>query len=211
MTELLLISNAILWLCVIALLIAVVALARQIGVLYERVAPAGALMMNQTLKVGDTAPSLEVEELLSGRPLSIGAQQEKSQLIFFLSPSCPVCKTLLPVLKSSAQAEASWLTVTLASDGESREHLDFISEYSLEKFDYVLSERLGKLYGVAKLPYAVLIDDKGDVSSMGLINSREHLESLFESKELGIDSIQSYLQQDSQQSSNDDLAKEIRV
>lgn len=211
MTELLLISNAILWLCVIALLIAVVALARQIGVLYERVAPAGALMMNQTLKVGDTAPSLEVEELLSGRPLSIGAQQEKSQLIFFLSPSCPVCKTLLPVLKSSAQAEASWLTVTLASDGEPREHLDFISEYSLEKFDYVLSERLGKLYGVAKLPYAVLIDDKGDVSSMGLINSREHLESLFESKELGIDSIQSYLQQDGQQSSNDDLAKEIRV
>lgn len=207
MTELLLISNAILWLCVIALLLVVVALARQIGVLYERVAPAGALMMNQTLKVGDKAPALEVEELVSGRAITIGARQEKAQLLFFLSPSCPVCKTLLPVLKSSAQAEASWLNVTLASDGEAQEHVDFIAEYSLEKFDYVLSERLGKLYGVAKLPYAVLIDDTGDVTSMGLINSREHLESLFESKELGIDSIQSYLQQ----GSNDNLAKEIRV
>ncbi|GAA6150662.1 redoxin domain-containing protein [Pseudoteredinibacter isoporae] len=207
MTELLLISNAILWLCVIALLIAVVALARQIGVLYERVAPAGALMMNQTLKVGDKAPALEVEELTSGRAITIGAQQDKARLLFFLSPSCPVCKTLLPVLKSSAQAEASWLNVTLASDGEAQEHIDFISEYKLNKFDYVLSERLGKMYGVAKLPYAVLIDDQGDVSSMGLINSREHLESLFESKELGVDSIQSYLQQ----GSSDDLAKEIRV
>ncbi|MBB6520946.1 redoxin domain-containing protein [Pseudoteredinibacter isoporae] len=207
MTELLLISNAILWLCVIALLLVVVALARQIGVLYERVAPAGALMMNQTLKVGDKAPALEVEELASGRAITVGAQQKKAQLLFFLSPSCPVCKTLLPVLKSSAQAESSWLSVILASDGDAQEHVDFITEYRLEKFDYVLSERLGKLYGVAKLPYAVLIDDSGDVSSMGLINSREHLESLFESKELGIDSIQSYLQQ----GSDDDLAKEIRV
>lgn len=207
MTEFLLISNAILWLCVIALLIVVVALARQIGVLYERVAPAGALMMNQTLKVGDKAPALQVKELLSGHAMTIAARQDKAQLVFFLSPGCPVCKTLLPVLKSSARAEAPWLKVTLASDGEPQEHLDFISEYNLGEFDYVLSERLGKLYGVAKLPYAVLIDEKGNVSSMGLINSREHLESLFESKELGIDSIQSYLQQ----GSNDHLAKEVRL
>jgi len=210
MTELLLISNAILWLCVIALLVVVVALARQIGVLYERVAPAGALMMNQTLKVGDKAPALEVEELLSKRAISIGAQQEKSQLLFFLAPSCPVCKTLLPVLKSSVQAEKSWLKVTLASDGDAQEHADFIAEYQLESFDYVLSERLGKLYGVAKLPYAVLIDEQGSVTSMGLINSREHLESLFESKELGIDSIQSYLEKDVMDPGAN-LAKEIRV
>lgn len=210
MNELLLISNALLWLCVIALLIVVVALARQIGVLYERVAPAGALMMNQTLKVGDKAPALEVEELQTKKPVTIGEQQDKAQLLFFLAPSCPVCKTLLPVLKSSAQAEKTWLKVTLASDGDAAEHSDFINQYQLQDFDYVLSERLGKLYGVAKLPYAVLIDEQGNVSSMGLINSREHLESLFESKELGIDSIQSYLQQDAP-STDSSLAKEIRV
>lgn len=207
MTELLIISNAVLWLLVIVLIIAVVALTRQIGVLYERVAPAGALMMNQALTVGDKAPSLEVEDLVSERAITVGDQQEKSQLLFFLSPSCPVCKTLLPVLKSSAQAEKSWLNITLASDGDKTEHLEFIKQHKLQNFDYLLSERLGKLYAVAKLPYAVLIDEQGRISSMGLINSREHLESLFESKELGIDSIQSYLQQDPVEG----LAKEVRV
>jgi hypothetical protein len=43
------------------------------------------------------------------------------------------------------------------------------------------------------LPYAVLLDEEGRVASLGLINSREHLESLFEAKEHGVASIQDYL------------------
>jgi methylamine dehydrogenase accessory protein MauD len=56
-----------------------------------------------------------------------------------------------------------------------------------------LSEQLGRSYGVAKLPYAVLIDEAGKLSSTGLINTREHLESLFVAKESGIGSIQQFL------------------
>jgi hypothetical protein len=44
MDNILIISNVILWALVIGLSLVVLALARQIGVLYERVAPAGALM-----------------------------------------------------------------------------------------------------------------------------------------------------------------------
>jgi hypothetical protein len=40
----LLISNAVLWCVVIVLALVVLALARQVGVLHERGAPAGALM-----------------------------------------------------------------------------------------------------------------------------------------------------------------------
>jgi hypothetical protein len=39
----------------------------------------------------------------------------------------------------------------------------------------------------------VLLDEEGRVASLGLINSREHLESLFEAKEHGVASIQDYL------------------
>jgi len=52
---------------------------------------------------------------------------------------------------------------------------------------------VGKSYGVSKLPYAVLIDENQRVSSMGIVNSREHLDSLFEAKERNVASIQEYM------------------
>ena len=57
----------------------------------------------------------------------------------------------------------------------------------------MVSELLGKTYGVAKLPYAVLIDEENKIASMGIVNSREHLESLFEAKERKVASIQDYM------------------
>ena len=199
MMEPLLISNILLWIAVLLLLIVVFALARQIGVLYERIAPAGALMMNQRLQVGMTAPQLALQDI-DGRPLNVGGvdNDKKSLLIFFASPDCPVCNSLMPVLRSAAKAEAGWLRTILASDGEQQDHRAYIHAKGLEQFPYVISELLGKTYGVAKLPYAVLINEQGVIASMGIINSREHLESLFEAKEQRVASIQDYMQQRSE-------------
>jgi methylamine dehydrogenase accessory protein MauD len=192
--DLLLLSNIVLWFAVIALALVVFALTRQIGVLYERVAPAGALAINQNLEIGQLAPEMTLQTLSSGL-LEIGGSKEnrKSQLLFFLSPDCPVCKTLLPAIKSAAKAEATWIELVLASDGHDQNHSGYVKQYGLENFSYVISEILGKTYGVAKLPYAVLIDEKGHIASMGIINSREHLDSLFEAKERNVASIQDYL------------------
>lgn len=193
MDNILLISNLILWVFVIGLTVLVFALTRQIGVLYERVAPAGALMMNKKLETGAVAPQVTVEDLNSGKTLTIGAAGDRSQLLFFLSPDCPVCKSLLPMLKSITNAESDWLDVILASDGELQAHRDYIAQHKLSADIYVSSEILGKQYAVSKLPYAVLIDNKGLIASLGLVNSREHFESLFESMERGIPSLQAYM------------------
>jgi methylamine dehydrogenase accessory protein MauD len=193
MDNILIISNVILWALVIGLSLVVLALARQIGVLYERVAPAGALMINQALETGSTAPRVEVEDLNTGNTLLIGAESERSQLLFFLSPGCPVCKTLLPILKSIKAAESDWLDIVLASDGTVKEHQEFIQQQDLSREVYVSSETLGKQYGISKLPYAVLIGGDGIIASLGLVNSREHFESLFESMEREIPSLQAYL------------------
>jgi methylamine dehydrogenase accessory protein MauD len=189
--DLLLISNIVLWIGFLAMVVINLALARQIGVLYERVAPAGALMMNQKLEVGARAPELAVP-VLDGEILEVGKAGDKSQLLFFLSPDCPVCNELTPALKSAAKAESDWLDVVLASDGE-LDHRAYAQRKGLQQFPYVVSELLGKTYGVAKLPYAVLIDEAGIIASMGIINSREHLESLFEAKERKVASIQEYM------------------
>lgn len=186
-------SQLLLWIGLAVLGVLVAALARQVGVLHERIAPAGALTLHQKVNAGDPAPEMTLPGLDGGSVRIGGKRKERSQLLFFVSPDCPVCKVLLPVLKSVVAAEAGWLDAVLASDGNEAEHRSFVMAQGLSGIPYVLSEALGRTLGVSKLPYAVLIDEEGRIASLGLINNREHLESLFEAKERGVASIQQYL------------------
>jgi methylamine dehydrogenase accessory protein MauD len=205
MIEVLVVSNVVLWLAVVALLVVVFALARQIGVLYERVSPMGALMMDTGPPIGAAAPVLALTDL-AGRPVNLGAPTPRSTLVFFLSPTCPVCKKLLPALKSAASRERRWLSVVLASDGDADEHQRFVQRAGLTDFPYVLSRELGVTYHVSKLPYAVVLDERGVVRAKGLVNSREQLESLFTAKELGVASIQDFVARGPAGSEHDALA-----
>jgi methylamine dehydrogenase accessory protein MauD len=196
-TQALIVSNVVLWIAVVVLAGVVAALVRQIGVLYERVAPVGALMTGRGPAIGEAAPVVHVDDL-GGAGHDIGAPRTdgRSTLVFFLSPTCPVCKTLLPALRSAARRERDWLAVVLASDGPREEHERFVGAESLESFPYVLSPQLGITYQVGKLPYAVLLDASGAVRARGLVNTREHLESLFEAHERGVASIQDWAQEE---------------
>ena len=193
MTEALMISNVLLWIAVLAALVGLFALARQIGVLYERVAPMGALMMDTGPKVGEASPVFDLPALVGNTRVSIGRPADKSTLLFFLSPTCPVCKKLLPILRSVNRTEQDWLRVVLTSDGEQPEHLAFYEKADLTEFPYVLSSEPGIAYRVAKLPYAVLLNEHGRVVAKGLVNSREQLESLFTAKEMGVASVQDFI------------------
>ena len=192
--DLLLVSNIFLWIIVLCMAAVIYALTRQIGVLYERVAPAGALAVNQNLQVGQDAPELALQSLDS-KMITIGGQPSdgKSTLIFFASPDCPVCKTLMPTVKSAAKAESDWINLVIASDGMNQDHKGYVREQGIGAFPYVVSELLGKTYGVAKLPYGVLIDENGKIASIGIVNSREHIDSLFEAKERNVASIQEFI------------------
>lgn len=191
MTHALIISNILAWLAIIGLLLTVWALARQIGVLHERIRPVGALSLGKVIKVGELAPSFNLASLTGGA-LSLAGVSEQATLLFFLSPTCPVCKTLLPVLKSIRLQQRDSVQVVLASDGDEAEQLAFIRREALEDFPYLLSAEVGMAYQIGKLPYAVLIDSAGKIAAHGLINTREHLESLFEAQRLGHASVQSF-------------------
>ncbi len=186
-------SQIVLWVAVLVLAMVCLVLARQVGVLHQRVAPAGALSLPQALKIGDLAPEMLLAAL-DGTEVKVGGVRSgRSQLLLFVSPGCTVCETLLPALRSAQGAERKWLDIVLASDGESDNHVEFVRNKGLTKFPYVLSEKLGRSFGVAKLPYAVLIDEAGKLASSGLVNTREHLESLFVAKESGVSTIQQFL------------------
>jgi len=187
-------SLVLLWLVVLVLAGVTLALARQVGVLFERVAPAGALVLPAGPAVGAAAPVLRVEAL-DGTTRVIGESRPdgRSTLLLFVSPSCPVCKELLPAVRSMRDAERRRVEVVLASDGVRAEHESFVERERLSRIPYVISPALGVTYRVGKLPWAVLIDAEGIVRAKGLVNTREHLESLLEAQALGVPSIQDHL------------------
>ena len=195
MTEAMVVSNVILWAVVIVLALVVLALARQVGVLHERVAPAGALMPTNGPKVGELTEAMSIADI-SGKTVSIGgpAANGLHTLVMFISPTCPVCKSLVPTAKSLAGTERHRLQLVFASDGDKIEqHQAYAKDLDLDKYPYVLSEKLGMSFEVSKLPFAVLIGSDGTLQSKGLVNTREHLESLIEAMDTGIATLQDYI------------------
>ena len=194
MVDALIVSNLLLWILLVVLAGIVLALVRQIGVLHERVAPAGALAVQGGPAPGQPAPELVVEGW-DGATLPIGGTDPEghSTLLFFVSPTCPVCKELLPVIGPVAAAEAAGTRVVIASDGLRDEHEAFVRDHDLASRRYVLSTELGVAYRVGRLPWAVLIDAGGLVTAAGLVNTREHLESLFEAGRRGAATVQQFV------------------
>ena len=186
-------SQVLLWLAIIIQAVIIMALARQIGVLHERVAPVGALKLDKNIEIGQIAPEFTLDTINDHGVVNVGVARPdgKSQLLLFVAPDCPICKTLIPVAIAVAHSEK--LAVAFIGDGEETELLQMIRKHSLQNVPFVNNQDIGMKFGVSKLPYAVLIDDTGIVVGSGLVNNREHLESLIEAKELGFSSVQEYL------------------
>ena len=193
----LMISQAVLWGVVILLSLTVLALARQIGVLHERVAPAGALINGAGPGVGEQAPRVEVHAI-AGNAITVGAAMAKGKamLMLFVSQTCPICKKLIPIALDFARSER--LDVLFVGDAEISEQKNLIAQFGIDEHCFVNGPEIGMTFRVDKLPYAVLLDDEGVISAKGLVNSREHFESLIIAKETGYATIQSYLKAQSE-------------
>jgi methylamine dehydrogenase accessory protein MauD len=167
-------------------------LARQVGVLHERVAPMGAMTSDRGPEVGELAPTLNAATL-AGDPVTVGGPSHsgRSRLLLFVSPACPVCKKLLPIAGSFANAER--VDILLVGDGAVAEQRSMLRELALESLPYINSPQVGMAFRVGKLPYAILIDAEGVIRAKGLVNNREHLESLLIAEESGFGTIQAYL------------------
>ncbi len=186
------VTLVLLWVVVICLSVAVLALARQVGVLHERVAPAGALISGSGPGVGEQSPRLEVHAL-AGNAIIVGGTLAtgKALLMLFVSQTCPICKKLIPIALDFARSER--LDVLFVGDADLAEQQKLISQFGIAENRFVNGPEIGMTYRIDKLPYAVLLDDLGVIAAKGLVNSREHFESLIIAKETGFASIQSYL------------------
>jgi methylamine dehydrogenase accessory protein MauD len=192
MLEALLVSNILLWLIAVALGATVLALARQIGLLHERSAPLGAMVTDKGPEVGEKAPAYQLKDFFD-KPVEIGGERQRDMLLVFLAPSCPMCNKLLPTMRALGREEH--LDVIVVSDGPKADHERFLRHHRIDNIPYVVSADIGIGYRVGRVPYAVLIDNQGVIRAKGLVNTREHLESLVEAKAMNYASLQDYLEE----------------
>ena len=194
MLTVLIVSQILSWVVILGLGLALLALARQVGVLHVRLAPAGALVTGKGPVVGEAAPVLDAVTL-DGAPIAVGKPLAKgrNQLLLFVSPNCPLCKDLIPIAKNFAKTEK--LDIVFVGDDEAGEQRAMIARLDMGGLPFVNSSIVGRAFHVDRLPHAVLIGEDGTLLSKGLVNSREHLESLVTADELGLVSVQDYLKQ----------------
>lgn len=190
MIDALIVSQVVLWAVVVALTVFCAALLRQVGVLHERIAPLGAMISDRGPEVGEAAPILSAREG-GGRDIRIGGPAASSTLLLFVAATCPVCKRLLPVARRFVREES--LAMVLVGDGDPRSYQRLIADQGLGDVPLVNSRGVGLRYHVGKLPYAVLIDEGGVIRAKGLVNTREHLESLVTARDMHLRSIGEYL------------------
>jgi len=188
----LIVSQILLWIMLALVVVGLLALARQVGVLFERVAPVGALTASRGPTVGEEAPNLRLRTL-DGEVVQTGGRSTtgRRRLLMFVSSQCPICKVLIPTALDFARDER--LDVIFAGDAPDEEQRRLIDEQGLGDFPFINSAELGRALGVDKLPHAALIDEDGRLAARGLVNSREHLESLVVSQENGLVSVQQFL------------------
>jgi len=115
----LIVSQILLWIMLALVVVGLLALSRQVGVLFERVAPVGALTPSRGPIVGEEAPNLRLRTL-DGEVVQTGGRSTtgRRRLLMFVSSQCPICKVLIPTALDFARDER--LDVIFAGDAPER-------------------------------------------------------------------------------------------
>ena len=109
------ISEIVLWVVVLFLCVAVLELYRQMGVLHLRFGPRGALSFKgEGPAVGEHFPAHSLISV-AGQRMSLPTAQTPTLLIF-VSPTCGICKMLIPAMRAIARTYPDTVAVLVIGD-----------------------------------------------------------------------------------------------
>jgi methylamine dehydrogenase accessory protein MauD len=141
-------SYVLLWIAVLSLSFAVVALLRQVGVLHARLHPLGVHFAGEGPDLGAVAAPVD----------GLDYRASDVTLLAFTSPTCEVCAELRPSL---AAVQREYHDVQLRV-------LD-LDDHTRPSFD---------AFNVRSTPYVIAIDRTGTVRVRGVANSLEQVEEV---------------------------------
>lgn len=172
-------SYFVLWVLVIVQILIVLSLARLVGQLSRRFPPSGAITVDPGPDVGTTLAAALSGTDLYGEPFDFSFPRPRDLFFYYMSPHCTVCNDLLPAARSffreiAAQADP----VIVMVHGSAEVQRAYLQSHGCAKYQAVPEEELPLVWRVAGAPFAVWIGSDGVVKSKGLVDRREHLESL---------------------------------
>lgn len=183
-----LVSHVMLWVVVLLLTVAMLALVRQVGMMNRRIQPWGARVTPLGPQIGQEAPSFDVADV-EGRMVRIGGGPKRTLLVF-LSPSCTSCAGVAPAVQSIARSERGWIQTIVVNNGSREEVVAFSERNGIAHLPTVISEEIKNAFQANATPYAYLIGRDGRVAAKGIVNSFEHLDSIVRAAEVGVDSLE---------------------
>lgn len=193
MTSFLLVSAVILWFAVLLLAVGLFGLARQIGLLYNRLPQTGARILDAGPEIGTLLEPVEVMSV-RGEPLMLPPPLRTSLLVF-MSTGCPACVSLAPAVVGFAEnPEGLVVRVVMSGIGEAeaRTHAETLglAGFTARLSPYEVRER----YALTLTPYALIVGADARVQAKGHVLNREQLDSLLTAIEMDTPSLQTYVQ-----------------
>lgn len=177
MLTVLTVSTLFLTVCILALGLAVFVLARQIGVLHERLAPIGLQPVLAGLQVGQAIPQLTARTV-QDTPFRIGGTNPdgRPMLLMFVSADCPVCKRALPLAQSITQANN--IDLVLVGEGEVAALVAMANRNPLNGAPLLISNELLLLMQIGRLPTMVALSPDGVITARDVASNRREIETL---------------------------------
>lgn len=186
------ISYAVLWLVVLSEVVLLLALARLVGRLTRQLPPTGARVIDPGPEIGEAVESWESVDLL-GKAVSVRFPRERGIFLLYISPFCSVCAGLVPAAKRffkeiSEEAEGAWVMVL----GTEQAQVNYAHEKRLTPWPVLSEKRLPEAWRLQGAPFAIWVDGGGRVRAKGMVNNRDHLESLRYAASTGHATVESY-------------------
>jgi len=170
---------AALWTCVVVQFLLILALARQVGLLNERLGPVGARAAPPGPDIGTVIDPVELADSQT-RSITIGGRQAGRTLAVFVTAGCPACTHLVPALKTIQRSTPDVEVVPISLDAATAASTTRGDADGYRPLPLVYGRELGREWRISVTPYAVLLDSGGAVVSKGLVSHLEHLESLLD-------------------------------
>src|SRR5262245_41719838 len=192
-STLVVISYVVLWIIVIVEAVLIIALARVVGRLARKAPISGARVIDPGPEIGAAIESWTGMDLM-GQSVSLMFPRQRGVFLLDVSPHCAVCRALLPSRKRflkeiAADADGIWV-MTL---GQPETQLAYARENALMQHPVVAESQLPPTWRLGGAPFGVWVDSTGIVRAKGMVDRREHLESLRNAAAVGHPSVQSYM------------------
>jgi methylamine dehydrogenase accessory protein MauD len=173
-------SYAALWLLVVVLTLCIGGLMRQIGLLQLRLGPEpGVLVTRGGLDRGTKAPDFSAADAETRQIVENRTFLGRRAIVVFLSVTCSACIDLIPGLNEVARDYAGEINFLTLCEGTEAGCAQFRREYGLDV--QTLADKDGHIaesFEVPVEPFAYLVDEQGVVLLRGIVNTRQHIESL---------------------------------